>query len=71
MRQRERRTQMTTDVTRAEVQDLVRGGAQLIDVRPEQEFGDEHIAGARHFWLKTLDATTTAGLDRDRATVVY
>ena len=43
----------------------------MFDVRLEREFMDEHIVGARHLWLKTLDATTTAGLERDRATVVY
>ncbi len=62
---------MTTDVTRAEVQDLVRGGAQLIDVRPEQEFGDEHIVGAIHIPLKSLDAGSSAALDRDRPFIVY
>ena len=62
---------MPTDVTRDEVQKLLAEGAQLLDVRPEREFLDEHIVGARHFWLKTIDATTTAALDRDRASVVY
>ena len=62
---------MPTDVTRDEAQKLLAEGAQLLDVRPEREFLDEHIVGARHFWLKTIDATTTAALDRDRASVVY
>ncbi len=62
---------MATDISRDRVQELVAEGALLFDVRPEREFMDEHIAGARHLWLKTLDANTTAGLDRDRATVVY
>ena len=62
---------MPTEISRDTVQQLVAEGAILFDVRPEREFMDEHIVGARHLWLKTLDATTTAGLDRDRATVVY
>ncbi len=62
---------MTTDVTRTEVQDLVRGGAQLIDVRPEQEFGDEHIVAAIHMPLKSVDARSSAALDRDRPVIVY
>ncbi len=62
---------MPTDISRDRVQQLVAEGALLFDVRPEREFLDEHIVGARHLWLKTLDATTTAGFDRDRATVVY
>ncbi len=62
---------MPIDISRDNVQELVAEGALLFDVRPEREFRDEHITGARHLWLKTLDATTTAGLERDRATVVY
>ena len=62
---------MPTEIARDRVQQLVAEGALLFDVRPEREFTDEHIVGARHIWLKTIDATTTAGLDRDRATVVY
>ena len=62
---------MPTDVSRTEVQRLVAEGGLLLDVRPEREFLDEHIAGARHLWLKTIDASTTAGFDRERATVVY
>ncbi len=62
---------MATDISRDRVQELLANGALLLDVRPEREFTDEHIVGARHFWLKTLDATATTGLARDRATVVY
>ncbi len=62
---------MPTDISRDRVQELMAEGTLLFDVRPEREFMDEHIVGAGHLWLKTLDATTTAGLDRDRATVVY
>ncbi len=62
---------MTTDITRAEVQRLVEEGGQLVDVRPEQEFEDEHIVGAIHLWLKTIDSTTTAVLDRSRPVIVY
>ena len=62
---------MTTEISRTELRQLVADGALLFDVRPEREFLDEHIVGARHLWLKTIDATTTAGLDRDRAMVVY
>ncbi len=62
---------MATDITRAEVQQLVEEGAQVVDVRPEQEFADEHIVGAIHIPLKSLDAGSSAALDRDRPVVVY
>ena len=62
---------MATDISRTEVQELVDRGGQLVDVRPEQEFEDEHIIGAIHLWLKTIDATTSAVLDRNRPVIVY
>ena len=62
---------MPTDISRDAAQELVAEGALLLDVRPEREFADEHIVGARNFPLKAIDATTTAGLDKDRAMVVY
>ena len=37
---------MPADVSRTEVQQLVADGGLLLDVRPEREFLDEHIAGA-------------------------
>ena len=62
---------MPGDITRDEVQRLAREGAQLVDVRPEQEFGDEHIVGAINIPLKMLDAATASGLDRGRPVIVY
>lgn len=62
---------MATDISRVEVQHLVTQGGQLADVRPEQEFGDEHIAGAIHLPLKSLDADTVGALDRNRPVIVY
>ncbi len=62
---------MPTDIFRDRVQELMAEGALLFDVRPEREFMDEHIVGASHLWLKTLDATTTAVLDRNRPVIVY
>ncbi len=63
---------MPTDISRDTVQELVAEGAQLIDVRPDQEFQEEHIAGAINLPLKTLDATTASrALERSRPVVVY
>jgi rhodanese-related sulfurtransferase len=62
---------MPTDISRDRVQELIAEGAVLFDVRPDREYADEHIAGARHLWLKTIDATSTASLDKALATVVY
>ncbi len=63
---------MVTDVTREDVQRLLGERAQLIDVRPTQEYEDEHISGALSLPLKTLDGKTASRvLDRDRPVIVY
>ena len=63
---------MPTDISRDTVQALVAKGAQLIDVRPDQEYQNAHIAGAINLPLKTLDVTTAGrALERSRPVVVY
>ena len=63
---------MPTDISRDTVQELIAKGAQLIDVRPDQEFQNERIAGAINLPPKTLDATTAGrALERSRPVVVY
>jgi rhodanese-related sulfurtransferase len=50
---------------------LLEEGAQLVEVLPEEEYREEHLPGAVNIPLKTLDAKTTAGLDKGRVVVVY
>lgn len=50
---------------------LLGNGAQLVEVLPAGEYTDMHLPGAVSIPLKTLDATSTAGLDRARPVVVY
>ena len=45
--------------------------AQLVEVLPPGEYEEEHIAGAISIPLRTLNAETTAILDRERPVVVY
>lgn len=54
-----------------ELHRLLERGAQLVEVLPTQEYAELHLPGAVNIPLKTLDATTTAGLDRGRPVVVY
>ena len=62
---------MPTEISRDEVQSLLAAGGQLVDVRPETEYENEHIAGARSIPLRTLDADTAARfLDRTRPLIV-
>ena len=57
------------DVDRA--RKLIDGGAQLIDVLPEQVYTEEHLLGAKNRPLQTMDREAVSDLDRDRALVVY
>lgn len=62
---------MPTAVDRFEVQRLVAAGAQLVEVLPQDEYDEEHLAGAVHLPLKQLSADRSAVLDRDRPVIVY
>jgi len=50
---------------------LLDQGAQVVDVLPEAEYGEEHLPQAVNIPLKQLDAATTAALDKRNPVVVY
>jgi rhodanese-related sulfurtransferase len=58
-------------IDRNEVGRLVRQGAQLVEVLPEEEFTQEHIPGAVNIWLRDLDRVAPRRLDRARPVIVY
>jgi rhodanese-related sulfurtransferase len=62
---------MPTAITRDDVRTLVVRGAQLVDVLSPEEYAEEHLPGAINIPMKTLDATSTTPLRRDRAVIVY
>jgi rhodanese-related sulfurtransferase/CBS domain-containing protein len=53
------------------VRELVGEGAQLVEVLPPEEYAEEHLVGAISIPLKTLDARTSAALDKGRPVIVY
>jgi rhodanese-related sulfurtransferase len=53
------------------LRELLDAGAQLVEVLPEPEYAEEHLPGAVNIPLKTLDADSTAQLDKTKAVVVY
>lgn len=61
----------TTRIDRRRVQELVRAGAQLVEVLPAEDYEDEHLPGAVSLPLKELDETSAARLSRDRPVIVY
>jgi phage shock protein E len=58
-------------IDRDGVQRLMRDGAQIVDVLPEEDFAEEHLTGAINIPLKELNAATAARLPKDRPIVVY
>jgi rhodanese-related sulfurtransferase len=62
---------MPTRIDLAQLQRLLDGGAQLVEVLPAAEYAEEHLPGAVNIPLKQLDATTAAQLDPPRPVVVY
>ena len=64
---------MPLAIDRARVLELLeRDGAQLVEVLPEDEFDEEHLPGAIHLPLKSLNVLAAAkALDRSRPVIVY
>ena len=46
-------------------------GVTFVEVLPEEDYRELHVAGAINIPLKELDAESTAGLDRKNPVVVY
>ncbi len=62
---------MPTTIDRSTLLDLLDTGAQLVEVLPREEYAEEHLRGAIHLPLKSLDAATARVLDRGRPVIVY
>ena len=62
---------MVANIDRAELLELIDGGAQVVDVLPDAEYIAQHIPGAINLPLRQLNPETTAVLRRDKPVVVY
>ena len=62
---------MAEKIDREDVQRMVKDGAHLVDTLPEEEYAEEHIAGAINLPLRKLDRAMAARLAKDRAVIVY
>lgn len=62
---------MPTDIDLAQLDRLLAGGAQLVEVLPAVEYDEEHLPDAINIALKTLDESAVTRLARDRPVVVY
>ena len=59
------------EIGRDEVRRLVASGAQLVEVLPEEEYGEDHIPGAVNIPLRELDDRARAELNPARPVIVY
>jgi rhodanese-related sulfurtransferase len=62
---------MPTEIDRGEVERLVASGAQLIEVLPAREYGEEHLPWAINIPLKEMDRERTARLEQNVPIIVY
>ncbi len=61
---------MVTLIDRDRLQELVRQGAQLVEVLPAEEYAEDHLPGAVSLPLRHL-SESSAQLDRARPVIVY
>ena len=59
------------DLQRRGVQDLMREGAQVVEVLPRDEFDEDHLPGAVSIPLREIETEATSKLDPSRPVVVY
>jgi rhodanese-related sulfurtransferase len=62
---------MTQEVDREGVLRLMEQGAQIIDVLPAGEYGEDHLPGAVNLPIRRIEAEARRVLDPGRPIVVY
>lgn len=62
---------MPVEITWDKVREMVSAGAQLVEVLPPREYGEEHLPGAISIPLKQLTPETVAKLDQELPVIVY
>ena len=62
---------MPKEIDREELQRMVAGAAQLVEVLPAEEYAEDHLPGAISLPLAHIDADGTKRLDSNRAVIVY
>ena len=62
---------MPKNISRDEVQTLLRNRAQVVEVLGQKEYEEAHLPQAINIPLWKLDRKTTAELDKTRPIVVY
>ena len=61
---------MSTLIDRETVQELMKQGAQLVEVLPAKEYAEDHLPGAVSYPLRRLEEDADQ-IDRNRPVIVY
>jgi rhodanese-related sulfurtransferase len=59
------------EIDRETTRNLVRAGAQLVEVLSEAQYKKIHLASAVHIPLEAIDRGTVGALKRDEPVIVY
>lgn len=62
---------MSREIDREQVRRFMEQHAQIVDVLPAREYGEEHLPGAINLPLRRIEAEASQVLDRSRPVVVY
>ena len=62
---------MAREIDREQVRRFMEQGAQIVDVLPAGEYGEEHLPGAINLPLRRIEAQASQVLDPSRPVVVY
>lgn len=62
---------MAREIDREQVRRLMARGAQVVDVLPAREYGEDHLPGAINLPLRQIEAEASRVLDPSRPVIVY
>jgi len=62
---------MAQGIGRDRVRRLMEQGAQIVDVLPAREYGEDHLPGAVNLPLRKIEADAARALDPSRPVMVY
>jgi rhodanese-related sulfurtransferase len=62
---------MAREISREQVRLLMDEGAQIVDVLPAREYGEDHLPGAINLPLRRIETEAKQILDPARPVVVY
>jgi rhodanese-related sulfurtransferase len=62
---------MAREIDREQVRRLMEQRAQIVDVLPAREYGEEHLPGAINLPLRRIEIEASQVLDPSRPVIVY